>query len=243
MSEILKENSMSSESMAALKVADLKVLLKKRGLKVSGKKAELIDRLREQSATEAPESTTNKEPNIKNKGTGAGGSNTNGNGLPYEGMTELDDRITIMDKKKDSPFTVIKFNGHEKLFVKTKQAQFFKYMKDETDKEIKQAHGCKKPDECYIDEELKIIFIIEKKFQQTNGSVCEKIQTPDFKLWQYSRTFPDYTIVYIYCLSDWFKTNCISELEYLDIKKVPYFWGSSETYKDEIIKFMLNYNK
>lgn len=187
------------------------------------------------------ESATNKETNIKNKGTGAGGSNTNGNGIPYEKMTELDDRITVISKDKLS--TKVKFNGHEKLFVKTKQAQFFKYMEDEIDKEIKQAHGCKKPDECYIDEELKNIFIIEKKFQQTNGSVCEKIQTPDFKLWQYSRTFPNYTIVYIYCLSDWFKKNCISELEYLDIKKVPYFWGSSETYKDDIIKFMLDYKK
>ena len=84
-------------------------------------------------------------------------------------------------------------------------------------------------------------FIIEKKFQQCSGSVCEKIQTPDFKLWQYSRTFPDYTIIYIYCLSDWFKKNCKAELEYLDFKNIPYFWGISETYKDDIINFILNY--
>jgi len=187
------------------------------------------------------ESATNKATNIKNKGTGAGGSNTNGNGIPYEKMTELDDRITVISK--DELSTKVKFNGHEKLFVKTKQAQFFKYMEDEIDKKINPAHGCKKPDECYIEELKKIIFIIEKKFQQTGGSVCEKIQTPQFKLWQYKRTFPNYTIVYIYCLSDWFKKNCISELEYLDIINVPYFWGSSETYKDEIIKFMLDYEK
>jgi len=78
-------------------------------------------------------------------------------------------------------------------------------MKDEIDTDINQAHGCKHPDECYIDEESKNIFIIEKKFQQIPGSVCEKIQTAQFKRWQYSRTFPNYNIIYIYCLSDWFE--------------------------------------
>ena len=31
-------------------------------------------------------------------------------------------------------------------------------------KDIAKAHGCKNPDECYIDEEFKNIFIIEKNF-------------------------------------------------------------------------------
>ena len=184
-------------------------------------------------------STTDKETNIKNKGTGAGGSNTNKNGLSYEETTKLDDRITIIKKNKFS--NIIKFNDNKKLFTKTKQANLFKCMKDETNTNIEKAHGCKNPDECYIDKDLKNMFIIEKKFQQCSGSVCEKIQTPDFKLWQYSRTFPDYTIIYIFCLSDWFKKNCIAELEYLDFKNIPYFWGSSETYKDDIINFILNY--
>lgn len=85
------------------------------------------------------------------------------------------------------------------------------------------------------------MFIIEKKFQNVNGSVCEKIQTANFKLWQYSRTFPNYNIIYIYCLSDWFKTNCKAELEYLDLNNIPYFWGSSYSYKDDIINFILSY--
>ena len=136
---------------------------------------------------------------------------------------------------------MIKFNGNKKLFIKAKKANLFKCMKNKINKNIKKAHGCKNPDECYIDEELKHIFIIEKKFQQCSGSVCENIQTPDFKIWQYSRTFPDYNIIYIYCLSNWFKKNCIAELEYLDFKNIPYFWGSSKTYKDDIINFMINY--
>ena len=35
--------------------------------------------------------------NINNKGTGAGGSNTNKNGIPYEELTDLDDRTTILE--------------------------------------------------------------------------------------------------------------------------------------------------
>lgn len=177
--------------------------------------------------------------NIKNKGTGAGGSNTNKNGLKYEEITNLDDRIRIIKKNKFSD--IIKFIGNEKSFIKTKQANFFKCMTDKINRNITEAHGCKRPDECYIDEKLKNIFIIEKKFQQILGSVCEKIQTPDFKIWQYSRTFPNYTIIYIYCLSEWFKKNCIAELEYLDLKNISYFWGNSEKYKDNIINFIINY--
>ena len=109
------------------------------------------------------------------------------------------------------------------------------------DKNIYRAHGCKNPDECFIDEATKTMFIIEKKFQQTAGSVCEKIQTPDFKIWQYSRTFPNYTIIYIYCLSDWFKYNCKAEIEYLEYKKIPLFWGNSDSYKTDIVNFMVDY--
>ena len=52
--------------------------------------------------------------------------------------------------------------------------------------------------------------------------------------------FPDFTIVYIYCLSDYFKENAKAELEYLKLKKVPVFWGDSKTYKDDVINFIIN---
>lgn len=180
-----------------------------------------------------------KPTKIKNKGTGAGGSNTNKNGISYEEITDLEDKIINIEKNVFS--NIIKFKNNEKLFIKTKQSNFFKCMEYEINKNIEKAHGCKNPDECYIDKELKNIFIIEKKFQQCSGSVCEKIQTPDFKLWQYSRTLPNYNIVYIYCLSNWFKKNCIAELEYLNYKNISYFWGDSETYKEDIINFIINY--
>ena len=174
-----------------------------------------------------------------NKGKGAGGCNTNKNGLPYEELTDLND---CLDELCHLPHSkVIKFKNSDIKYIKTKQANLYKCMSDHIDKNIKKAHGCKNPDECYIDEERKIMFIIEKKFQQVSGSVCEKIQTYDFKMWQYQRTFPSYNIVYIYCLSEWFKSNCKAELEYFEYRNVPLFWGNSPSYKNDIIQFMNNY--
>lgn len=133
------------------------------------------------------------------------------------------------------------FNNYKKEFIRTEKSNLFKHMNKHINNKIERAHGCIRPDECYIDEFNKNIFIIEKKFQQVNGSVCEKIQTPEFKIWQYSRTFPQYNIVYIYCLSEWFKTNCKAEIEYLDFKDIPYFWGNDKTYKEKIINYIINY--
>lgn len=177
--------------------------------------------------------------NIITKGTGAGGANTNKNGLPYEKLTDLESKYTIISS--ENHYKNINFTQNGKVFKMTKQSHLFKCMNDKMNKEINQAHGCKNPDECYINDKDKNIFILEKKFQQTSGSVCEKIQSPDFKIWQYSRTFPEYNIIYIYCLSDWFNINCKAEIEYLEYKKIPVFWGDSENYKNNIIDFIINY--
>lgn len=179
---------------------------------------------------------------IINKGTGAGGANTNMNGLSYEARTSLDSEYTITDTTQHSK-TITFNNGSCAKYSLVSQAKLFKHMDDVINKTIENAHGCKRPDECVIDEVNKDIFITEKKFQQTPGSVCEKIQTTHMKLWQYRRLFPDYNIVYIYCLSDWFKDNCKAELEYLAEEKVPVFWGNSTTYKSDIVQFIINYKQ
>ena len=43
-----------------------------------------------------------KRKKLVNRGTGAGGSNTNKNGLPYEELTDLDDRITVIENNKNT---------------------------------------------------------------------------------------------------------------------------------------------
>lgn len=157
----------------------------------------------------------------KNRGTGAGGENTNKNGLKFEDVTSLDD-----------------FKNKEFINLKKK---LFKHFNIDT-KKINGGHGCKKPDECFLSEQNKNIFIIEKKNQQCSGSVCEKIQSPEFKIWFYNKHLgQEYKIIYIYCLSDWFKEHCKEELEYLKEKNIPVFFGNDTDYKTKIINFIINY--
>ena len=183
------------------------------------------------------------EQKVINRGTGAGGAQTNKNGLNYEQMTDLNTEFKIIQEARY--WQIVEFTdelGFKKRLKRTCKKDFFKSMKyfNMIDTSIPKAHGCKEPDECYINYVNLSIYIIEKKFQQVNGSVCEKIQTSDFKLWQYGRTFPKFKIHYIYCLSDWFKNNCKAELQYLKEKKVPVFWGNDKEYKTKIKKFILN---
>lgn len=177
---------------------------------------------------------------IVNKGTGAGGSNTNKNGLRYEDLTDLKTEFNII--KSSKYYELIQFNNINRKYVRLIKSQLFKYMKmnKEMNEDIPKAHGCKQPDECYIDEDSKIIYIIEKKFQQTGGSVCEKIQTGYFKKTHYNNIFPNYTVNYIYTLSDWFNKNCKSEIVHLKEINIPVFWGSDKEYKNKIINYITN---
>ena len=181
---------------------------------------------------------------ILNKGTGngkAGGAQTNKNGLSYEDLTDLKSfyKECTPDKKERS--ATVKFVDYDRTFINANKSALYKWMEKngERNKDLQPAAGCKEPDEAYVDTERKIAFIIEKKFQQTGGSVDEKIQTGPFKKEHYEEQFPNYKIHYMYCLSDWFKRDEYkSVLNYLKKNNIPVFWGSSETYKQTIIEFM-----
>jgi hypothetical protein len=167
-----------------------------------------------------------------------GGANTNLNGLSYEKLTDLKTNYTVLFSHK--LYESISFSGCDDVFIQASKTNLFNYMNKKIDKTITHAHGCKQPDECYINERTCTIIIIEKKFQTCPGSICEKIQTYDFKIWQYKRLFPNYKIIYAYCLSDWFKNNCPAELEYLNLKNVPVFWGDDKDYKTKMVDFIIS---
>lgn len=177
-----------------------------------------------------------------NRGIGAGGCNTNKNGLSYEILTDL--RTNYVSVSKKNGFNVIKFSSFPHFdFIEVSKTKLKKYMKfiNEFDDSVEPAHGCKQPDEIYVCPLRKKVFIIEKKFQQCSGSVCEKIQTAEFKKEHFKREYPRYSIEYIYCLSDWFKHNCKAELYYLEKREIPVFFGSDKNYKNNIINFMCNF--
>ena len=52
--------------------------------------------------------------------------------------------------------------------------------------------------------------------------------------------FPDFNVIYIYCLSDWFKENCKAEIIGLgEHFEIPVFYGSDEKYKTKMVNFIL----
>lgn len=64
------------------------------------------------------------------------------------------------------------------------------------------------PDDAYFSIATNKLTVIEKKYQNGNGSVDEKLQTCAFKLRQYRRlcaSLPDVTVDYMYVLNDWFE--------------------------------------
>ena len=63
------------------------------------------------------------------------------------------------------------------------------------------------PDDALLVIDRETLFIIEVKYQQTAGSVDEKLQTCDFKRKQYLKLVASMglKVEYVYVLNDWFK--------------------------------------
>ncbi len=72
------------------------------------------------------------------------------------------------------------------------------------------------PDEALYVDRVRTLFIIEKKFQHSSGSVDEKLQTCAFKKRQYLKLVQglDVAVEYLYVCNDWFKRE-----EYKDVRE------------------------
>lgn len=73
-----------------------------------------------------------------------------------------------------------------------------------------------KPDEAFIDTINRKVYILEKKFQSTDGSTDEKLETCDFKKKQYEKLFVPlgYTVEFMFVCCDFFKDE-----KYTDVVK------------------------
>ena len=137
-----------------------------------------------------------------------GGSQTNINGLAFEQETALRDSLL-----KISGYTIqnnkIYFN-EKYVGITAGKNNLYKILLEPRGINYKTILSKKLlPDEAVYIEEIKTVFIIEKKFQNSAGSVDEKLQTCDFKKKQYTKLFTplDISVEYIYVLNDWFKKN------------------------------------
>ena len=156
---------------------------------------------------------------------GVGGSNTK-TGLAFELKTDLptfiakqhgyeifendfdikrkDGKVTKKKRKKVSRWSVT-YKGEyvAEIFQKHGLYRYF----DEVDLKYNEILSKKLlPDDSIFVMDNNTVFIIEKKTQNTNGSVDEKLQTCDFKLKQYKKLFSPLNkeVKYYYLLDEWF---------------------------------------
>jgi len=139
---------------------------------------------------------------------GMGGGNTI-TGINFEG------RANFLSLLENLPNYEVKESevGH-KIFYK-KELVANSYKKNELYKYLDsrgvdwEEHITKKllPDDAIYVIRNNILYILEMKYQEVEGSVDEKLQTCDFKKKQYSKLLAPLNIEveYIYILSEWFK--------------------------------------
>lgn len=138
---------------------------------------------------------------IKN---GKGGGNTK-TGLIFEGKVDLSTFLASQNGYSISGTDVF-YNG-EKVARVFKKNTFYDFLK-EIGIEWKKIISRKLlPDDSIYVIINNTMFIIECKFQQTSGSVDEKLQTCDFKKKQYQKLLApaNIDVEYIYLLNNWFR--------------------------------------
>jgi hypothetical protein len=158
-----------------------------------------------------------------------GGARTNEVGLKFEQETSLADALCKASVKGVDldPVDFEKKPGERIGYLAGKGKLYKRFLKHHNIKSVVSKKLL--PDEAFINEVEKILYVIEKKFQHRAGSVDEKLQTCDFKLKQYKKLakLNGYDVKYIYLLSDWFKHEQYRDvLDY--IKSVGCFYYFNE---------------
>lgn len=184
---------------------------------------------------------------VINKGTGAGGANTNVNGKSFEKKTENESRLLSNDfvrkdipgkkgkhdyylEKSDSPTTSIVYltqGGFKSYF-----AHFFK-------KEM-----CRHPDEAYLfrNDTSYTLKILEKKNQNTPGSVDTKLLAGRAFIDEYEFLLGEnFTVQYAFCISEFLKKEYLADtvkgkaLRYVIAKnKTPILFGEDDDYYSKL---------
>jgi len=102
-------------------------------------------------------------------------------------------------------------------------------------------HISREPDEVFLIEresKIPIMIIIEKKNQNTDGSVIDKFGAVDYYITQYAKYYGEYfKIKYIFVISEFLekkfneaKKNIKDLKEYLEDKNVKLLYGDNEDY-------------
>jgi hypothetical protein len=188
----------------------------------------------------------------ENKGTGAGGANTNKNGKKFEEKTSNRERLLEMGfidnvrQKGNQRFVYLHKIMEEYSIVFVEQGYLKKYIKHNYNIDL-----FRNPDEAYIieyNDGRKVIKILEKKAQNVDGSV-------ETKLWSGPSLKREYEIVleelfeveYCFCVSEFLQKKILSnDKKYvilntiLQESNIPVLFGDDENYFDILDKWITN---
>ena len=169
------------------------------------------------------------------KGKKYSGRPTMRNGLKFENKTKLSELLNnhpSFEVKND----LVYFQQKEVGLI-VSQNKLYKWL-DEVNPNWKNlTNKTLNPDEALINKTNNTLYIIEKKYQETEGSVDEKLQTFHFKIWFYEKVTKNLNINidFAYLLSDWFFEEKYSQgwrkgtlkyqeiLDYLDLNNINVF--------------------
>jgi hypothetical protein len=184
---------------------------------------------------------------MTNRGSGAGGAKTTKNGSQFEDAMDSEphllkmgfSKIQIGDKSANTGLT--KQVGKKTVYF-FKQRKFNYFISQEYGKDV-----CRQPDESFVvveDKKKTKIFIVEKKNQNTTGTVEDKLGASDFMRMCYEDGLgTDFEVEYALCLSSWFKTRFKSQ-KYMVLQKwfekhnIKYFFGEDESYVRDMFSWV-----
>ena len=156
-----------------------------------------------------------------------GGAQTNANGLLFEQTTSLNDVLINAGFQILNQYEVYYNNNFIGCSInQASLSTVFLRSHGINDREINSKRW--QPDEAFINELNHTVYIIEKKFQNSSGSVDEKLATFPFKTWEYRKLFEPigYTVQYIYLLSSsWFNVPKYKDYyDYMTLLHCPYYF-------------------
>ena len=156
-----------------------------------------------------------------------GGSKTNINGLHFEQTTSLNDALINKGYTIKNGYDVYKDN--KKIGISAPKRNLYKKILEP--RGINFGSIISKqllPDDAFYNLNDNTIYILEKKFQNSHGSVDEKLQTRGCKKWEYEKLFSPINIKveYIYILNDWFKQSKYHDtLDYINLQNCHYYFN------------------
>lgn len=172
---------------------------------------------------------------------GVGGAKTQKSGFQFEESTAQDLIVNFLErgfevkaehkKKSDGPLHGVSLTNLDGKSIEI-------YYQDGIYRLLFEPHGVKwsdhfssrlKPDTAVYSPDTKVLTIIEKKQQETTGSVAEKLQTCDYKMQYYQKLSNPLGIKVelIWLLGSYFesnKQNLRSVFEYMNSKGSRYFF-------------------